>query len=192
MKIFAYFYTKALVWAEHRHGTKLLVTLSFFEAIFFPIPPDVMLAPMALSQPQKAWRLAFYTTFSSILGGVVGFYLGWFAFDSFFQPLLIDLGYEAKLIHITQWFEEYGIWIVFISGFSPIPYKFFTLTAGALHMAFIPFIAASLVGRGARFFLVAGLMRLGGEKMRDELKRYVDIIGWATVVLGILLYVLLR
>lgn len=192
MKIFEYCYIRVLKWAEHKNAEAVLAVLTFFEAIFFPIPPDVMLAPMSLSRPDKAWWFATLTTVTSIFGGVVGFYLGWFAFDSYFEPLLIELGYENKLSHITQWFNQYGIWVVLISGFSPIPYKFFTLTAGALNMAIVPFIVTSFIGRAARFYLVAGLMRWGGEKMREKLKHYVDIMGWGTVVLAVILYLILK
>lgn len=188
MKLFEYMYDKALKWAEHHHASRILSLVSFCEAIFFPIPPDVMLAPMCLSNPSRSWHYAFYTVLFSLLGGVLGFYLGWFLFDSLIQPFLFELGYGDQMEHISRWFEQYGIWIVFVSGFSPIPYKFFTLTAGALHMAFLPFVLASFVGRGARFFLVAGLMKLGGDTMREGLRTYVDRIGWATVVLGVIAY----
>lgn len=192
MKPFECLYDKVLQWAEHRHAPRILSVMSFCEAIFFPIPPDVMLAPMCLSKPSRSWYYAFYTVLFSLLGGVLGFFLGWFLFDSIIQPWLLELGYGEKLAHISRWFEQYGIWVVFISGFSPVPYKFFTLTAGALHMSFFPFVLASLVGRGARFFMVAGLMKLGGEKMREGLRTYVDRIGWATILLGVIAYLVLR
>lgn len=192
MKPFEYMYDKALSWAEHRQAPRILSLVSFCEAIFFPIPPDVMLAPMCLSKPACSWRYAVYTVLFSLLGGALGFYLGWFLFESMIQPWLLEIGYGEKLQHISDWFEQYGVWIVFISGFSPIPYKFFTLTAGALHMAFLPFLLASFVGRGARFFLVAGLMKLGGEPMREGLRTYVDRLGWATIILAIVAYLVLR
>ena len=90
------------------------------------------------------------------------------------------------------WFEQYGVWVVFIAGFSPIPYKIFTISAGFLQMAFLPFLIASAVGRGARFYLVAGLMRWGGARMEQELRKYVEVIGWAVIMLAIVAYLLLR
>ena len=192
MKIFEKCYDLCLQWAKHRHAEKYLAGLSCSESMFFPIPPDVMLAPMALSQPNKAWRFAAVTTIASVIGGILGYLLGYFAFESFIQPLIMEMGYEDKLAHATRWFEEYGVWIVFLAGFSPIPYKVFTITAGFLHMALIPFIIASTIGRGLRFFLVAALMKYGGPMMEAKLKKYIEIIGWATVALAILAYLILR
>ncbi|MBF7071848.1 DedA family protein [Glaciecola sp. MH2013] len=192
MKIFEKCYDLCLTWAKHKHAEKYLAGLSCSESMFFPIPPDVMLAPMALSQPNKAWRFAAVTTIASVIGGVLGYILGYFAFESLIQPLVIDMGYEAKLAQATQWFEDYGVWVVFLAGFSPIPYKVFTITAGFMHMALLPFIIASTIGRGLRFFLVAALMKYGGPMMEAKLKKYIEIIGWATVVLAVIAYFLIR
>lgn len=192
MKLFEPCYDMALRWAKHRHAAKYLGGLSFSESVFFPIPPDVMLAPMALSQPEKAWRLAFITTLASILGGVAGYCLGYFAFDAWLAPLITEWGYGEKIAKAMEWFETYGVWVVFLAGFSPIPYKIFTVSAGFLQMALLPFLLASAIGRGARFFLVAGLMRWGGAAMEQKLRQYVEAIGWTVVVLAILAYLLLR
>nr|WP_284700368.1 YqaA family protein [Opacimonas viscosa] len=162
--------------------------MSFTESMIFPIPPDVMLAPMSLAKPHKAWRYALITTVASVLGGMAGYFLGLFAFDSLIAPLIETLGYQDKLANAVAWFSEYGVWIVFIAGFSPIPYKVFTITAGMLSMAFLPFLIASFIGRGSRFFLVAGLMYWGGEKMESKLREYVEILGWAVIGLAILAY----
>jgi membrane protein YqaA with SNARE-associated domain len=182
----------ALRWAKHRHATKYLSGLSFSESVFFPIPPDVMLAPMALSQPNRAWQFAFITTVASILGGIAGYWLGYFAFDAWLAPLIERWGYTHKLETTMNWFEEYGIWVVFLAGFSPIPYKIFTVSAGVLQMAFIPFVIASAIGRGARFFLVAALMRWGGAAMEQKLRQYVEILGWAVVLIAVAAYLILR
>jgi membrane protein YqaA with SNARE-associated domain len=160
--------------------------------MFFPIPPDVMLAPMSLSQPDKAWRFALITTITSILGGLAGYALGYFAFDLWILPLINETKYVDKFEHVKQWFNDYGVWIVFLAGFSPIPYKFFTITAGLLQMALLPFFVASLVGRGARFFLVAALMRWGGAAMEAKLRDYVEVLGWAVVGLAVIAYLILR
>lgn len=192
MKIFERCYDLCLKWAQHRHAEKYLAGLSCSESMFFPIPPDVMLAPMALSQPQKAWRFATITTVASVIGGVLGYLLGYFAFETMIQPLVIDMGYQAKLEQATLWFKEYGVWVVFLAGFSPIPYKVFTITAGFMHMAPLPFIVASAIGRGLRFFLVAALMKYGGPMMELKLKKYIEIIGWATVLIAVALYLIFR
>lgn len=179
--MFQKLYDKALVWAKHRHAVKYLCTLSFAESSFFPIPPDVMLAPMALAQPDKAFRLALLTTIFSILGGMLGYGIGFFMFDSI-TPWLQGTSYWDKYLVAENWFKEWGFWAVLVAGFSPIPYKVFTIAAGALQMFFIPFVFASMVGRGARFFLVAMLIAAGGEKLESKLRQYMDLIGWVVVI----------
>ncbi len=180
--MFQKLYDRALVWARHRHASRYLFALSFAESSFFPIPPDVMLAPMSLAQPSKAIRFALLTTIASVLGGMFGYAIGFFAFDSIL-PWLQESHYWAKYLQAKDWFNEWGIWAVFIAGFSPIPYKVFTIAAGALAMPFLPFIGASIAGRGARFFLVAILLAWGGERLESMLRTYMDRIGWAMVVL---------
>lgn len=171
-----------MAWSRHPHAAWYLGGLSFAESSFFPVPPDVMLAPMSLAQPKRAWYFALLTTVASVLGGILGYAIGLLAFDVV-EPLLRDAGYYPKYLQAKVWFAEWGFWAVFLAGFSPIPYKVFTITAGVIAMAFLPFVAASIVGRGARFFLVAALMAWGGEKMEARLYRWVDYIGWAIVVL---------
>ncbi|NIC42797.1 YqaA family protein [Aquabacterium sp. A08] len=182
MQLFAPLYERAMRWARHRHAPWYLGALSFAESSFFPIPPDVMLAPMCLAQPQRAWRLAWITTLTSVLGGLLGYAIGALAFASV-EPWLQASKYWTAYQTALAWFADWGVLAVFIAGFSPIPYKVFTVAAGALSMALLPFTLASLVGRGARFFLVAGLMRWGGARMEAQLRRHIDRLGWATVAL---------
>ena len=183
--MFKKLYDKAIQWSKHRHATKYLATLSFAESSFFPIPPDVMLAPMVLAQQEKAWRLALITTIASVLGGMLGYAIGFFAFDMI-QSWLQGSHYWSKYQLAEQWFKDWGFWAIFVAGFSPIPYKVFTIAAGAMSMMFFPFVLASFVGRGGRFFLVAGLLAWGGERFEVKLRQYMDIIGWAMVVLIVL------
>ncbi|TPV55057.1 DedA family protein [Aestuariibacter sp. GS-14] len=192
MKLFQPCYDLALRWAKHPWAARYLAGLSFAESVIFPVPPDVMLAPMSLSSPNKAWHFAMITTIASILGGIAGYVLGYLAFESWLQPIIESAGYTHKLETAMGWFEQYGVWIVFIAGFSPIPYKVFTISAGFLQMAFLPFLLASAVGRGARFYLVAGLMRWGGARMEQELRKYVEVIGWAVIILAVAAYLILR
>jgi membrane protein YqaA with SNARE-associated domain len=189
LKLFSALYDRVLRWTQHPKADWLLALLSFTESVIFPIPPDVMLAPMAMTQPQRAWRLAALTTVSSVAGGILGYLLGYWAYDVAVVPLVETLGYQDKLATVTEWFTTYGIWIVFIAGFSPIPYKLFTVTAGVMQMAFLPFVLASAVSRGLRFYLVAWLLKTGGPAMAVKLRLYVDRIGWSVVVLAILGYV---
>ena len=156
----------------------------------FPIPPDVMLIPMALARPKRAWHLALLTTVCSVLGGLLGYLLGMFML-TMIEPLLQQLNYWEKYLLVSDWFDHWGFWAIFIAGFSPIPYKLFTVAAGASAMPLLPFVVASLIGRGARFFLVAGLMRWGGARMEEVIRRQVERLGWLSVLLlggGYLLY----
>lgn len=183
MKIFSALYERTLEWSKHRFAAYYLGALSLFESIFFPIPPDVMLAPMSLSQPNKAWRFATITSVASIVGGVIGYLLGATLFDPLVAPLIEQMGYQDKFSTIVTWFEEWGIWVVFLAGFSPIPYKLFTISAGMMSMAFLPFVLASAVSRSLRFFLVAGLIKQFGAAMESKLRKYIDILGWGLVAI---------
>lgn len=182
MRIFSSLYRRALAWSRHPHAPWYLGGVSFAESSFFPIPPDVMLAPMSMASPSRAWRFALITTVASVAGGLLGYAIGYFAFEAI-APWLQTTKYWASYQTALLWFNDYGFWAVFIAGFSPIPYKVFTIAAGALSMALLPFALASLIGRGARFYLVAGLMKWGGARMEAALHRYVDRLGWATVAL---------
>ncbi|NYT23760.1 DedA family protein [Alcaligenaceae bacterium] len=182
MKIFSPFYTRAMAWSRHPRAPWYLGILSFFESIFFPVPPDVMLAPMCLARPGRAWWLALLTTLTSVIGGFFGYLIGYFALDAF-MPWLKESSYWPAYAMAVQWFDDYGFWAIFVAGFSPIPYKIFTIAGGAMSMALLPFMLGSLIGRGMRFFLVAGLLAWGGARMEALLHRYVDRIGWATVAL---------
>jgi membrane protein YqaA with SNARE-associated domain len=188
VQLFSSLYERVMRWAAHRHAQWYLAGLSFAESSFFPVPPDVMLAPMALANTQKAWRFALITTVFSVLGGAAGYAIGMFAFD-LVQPLLEKAGYMDKYQLAVDWFKQWGIWVVFLAGFSPIPYKLFTIAAGVVSMAFLPFMIASLIGRGARFFIVAGLMAWGGEKMDQALRQYVDRIGWVMVAVVVVAFI---
>lgn len=191
MRIFSPLYEKVMCWVVHRHAQWYLVGLSFTESSFFPIPPDVMLAPMALAQPKRALYLAGITTLASVAGGMFGYLIGVYAFDAI-TPVLQSAGYWERYLTAQDWFSEWGIYAIFIAGFSPIPYKVFTIAAGALSMAILPFVLASLIGRGLRFYLVALLMMWGGEKMEALLRKYVDILGWLTIIAVIGLYFVLK
>lgn len=181
MKLFSPLYRRAMAWSRHPRAPWYLGGLSFAESSFFPVPPDVMLAPMALANPPRWWRLALLTTLASVLGGLAGYLIGYFALDAI-QPWLQESSYWPAYQTAVEWFGKWGFWAVFVAGFSPIPYKVFTIAAGALSMALLPFTLASIVGRGLRFFLVAGLMAWGGARMEEALHRYVDRLGWAVVL----------
>jgi membrane protein YqaA with SNARE-associated domain len=191
MRIFSSLYSRAMIWSRHPHAPRYLFGLSFAESSFFPIPPDVMLAPMSLASPRRAGYFAALTTLASVVGGLLGYGIGLFAFD-LIEPYLHEWGYWQGYQTAQAWFGEWGFWAIFIAGFSPIPYKVFTITAGVISMSLLPFVIASAIGRGARFFMVAGLMAWGGERMEQALHRYVDILGWVVVVVFALVILFLK
>lgn len=187
--MFSSLYDKVLGWSRHPHAPWYLGGLSFAESSFFPIPPDVMLAPMSLARPNKALWFAMLTTVASVVGGIAGYLIGVTLFEVI-APWLHQAGYFDKYLTARAWFDEWGFWAIFLAGFSPIPYKIFTITAGAIAMPFAPFVIASFIGRGSRFFLVSLLMSWGGEKMEAKLRHYIDWIGWGLVAVicgGVLL-----
>lgn len=184
---FTRLYLRVLSWANNRHAVMYLSALSFAESSFFPIPPDVLLIPMCVAQPARARWFAAVTTLSSVLGGLLGYAIGYFAAE-FVQNAVAWLGYESAYAVVLTWFRTYGSWIVFIAGFSPIPYKLFTIGAGTLGLAILPFAIASIIGRGARFFLVAILVSLAGPRILPRIERYIEWIGW--IVLSLVLIAL--
>ncbi|WP_427982163.1 YqaA family protein [Agarivorans sp.] len=192
MKIFSTLYDKVMIWSEHRHAERYLSGMSFIESIFWPIPVDVMLAPMALSRPSKALHFAMLATVFSVLGAALGYGLGQFFYDPLVVPLVESVGYQHKMQVAFDWFDRWGVLVIFVASFTPIPYKVFTITAGVLNMAFLPFLLVSLVGRGLRFYLVAGLMMWGGPRMEAQLRKYVEVLGWLVVILAVVAYLLLK
>lgn len=180
MRLFGPLYERVMSWSAHPRADGILAALSFAESSFFPVPPDVMLAPMCLAQQERAFRLAAVTTLASLAGGVAGYAIGFFLFDAI-QPWLSTTDYWGAYLKGRAWFDEWGVWAVFVAGFSPIPYKIFTIAAGVAALNLPGFVVASLVGRGARFFLVAGLIVAGGERLETTLRKYVEGLGWAVV-----------
>ena len=182
MKVFGPLYDRVIEWSRHRFAERYLAALSFAESSFFPIPVDVMLAPMCLARLDKAWRFALIATAFSVLGGIAGYAIGWGAFE-WIQPWLAESKYWGAYETSRDWLARYGFWVIFVAGFSPIPYKVFTIAAGVAALNLPAFFIGSMIGRGARFFLVAGLLVWGGEKLETRLRQYVERIGWAVVAL---------
>lgn len=182
--IFSPLYDMVLRWSRHRHAERYLYGLTVAEATFFPIPPDVMLAPMVLAERRRAWRLATFTTLASVLGGMIGYLLGWLALEAV-MPIIEQAGQVETYERAVAAFQQYGIWFVVVAGFSPIPYKLITIAAGALGMPLLGFVLASVVGRGGRFFLVATIIYLGGEHAAARLRAWVDALGWLVVVAAV-------
>lgn len=189
MKIFKPLYERALRWAAHPEAPWYLAILSFFEAIIFPIAPEIMLAPMVLAKPERWARYAGLSLFCSMLGALVGYALGHYAFD-LVRPLLADLGW---LPHIDEWVSQLkadadlhpwtAFWTLVLAGFLPVPLKIFTWASGIVGVPLPAFVASMLVGRGKRVLLVAGLIRLGGKRAEEKLHRWIEPLGWTAVAL---------
>ena len=183
MKLFGPIYERVLLWSRHPHAERYLAAMSFAESSFFPIPVDVMLAPMCLAARHRWLRLATIATLFSVLGGVAGYGIGFALFDAI-EPWLRESHYWSAYQTSRQWFADYGVWIVFVAGFSPIPYKVFTIAAGVAALNLPGFILASLIGRAGRFFLVAGLVKAGGQQFEDGLSKHIERIGWAVAIIS--------
>lgn len=164
---------------RHRHAERWLAGFSFAEASFFPIPPDVMLAPMCLAQPARAFRYALICTVASVLGALLGYAIGYFLLETVGQPILAFYGAEEKFARFSDEFNTYGWAIVFLAGFTPLPFKVITIAAGATAMPLPVLILASVVSRGARFFLVAFLLWKWGEPMQRLIDRHFALLTTA-------------
>lgn len=189
MKLFGPLYERTLIWARHRHAPAMLTGLSFAEAVVFPVPPEVMLAPMALSQPRRAFWFATLSLLGSLVGAVVGYALGHYAYEMI-KPVFAALGWIDKIEAQVSYLREVAaqspwkaFWILVIAGFTPIPLKIFTWAAGIVGVPLFPFLAAMAVGRGKRVYLIALAIRLGGARAEAALRRYIEPIGWAAMLL---------
>lgn len=185
LKLFGSLYNKMLEWARYRYAPYYLLAVSFAEASFFPLPPDIMLAPMILARPKETWRLATITTFGSVMGGMLGYSIGYFAYDWVGHYLIEFLGLQTQYKSVVLAFDVWGAWIILAAGLIPIPYKIFTMTAGVSAMPFLPFVFASLIGRSLRFFLVSALIKVVGPSLERHIANYIDYFIWT--VIGILI-----
>ena len=179
------FYHRILALSASDNAPWWLAAIAFAEASFFPIPPDALLIPMALARPDRAWRLALICTLGSVVGGALGWLIGYGLFQQLAAPILTLYGYGDKFAAFQATFAEYGLEIILLKGLLPIPYKIITIAAGAAAYNFPMFMAASLLTRGARFFLVAGLIRNFGEPVREFIERRLGVITLA-VAAGII------
>lgn len=185
-------YDWVLHWAETPYGVWALFLLAFAESSFFPVPPDVLLIALALSIPARSFRYALICSAGSVLGGMFGYLIGlglWDALDTLFIPHLFS---QATFDHVKELYAQHDFWIVFIAAFTPIPYKVITISAGVCQINIGAFLIASIIGRSARFFLVAALIRLFGAHIRNFIEKY---FNWVTIAFTVLLiagFVLVR
>ncbi|APG26818.1 cytochrome B [Syntrophotalea acetylenivorans] len=190
-------YDWVLHWAHTPYGVPALFLLAFAESSFFPLPPDILLLALCLSLPARSYRFAFITTVGSVVGGMVGYFIGstlWGATsDLFYQyvPGFTPTGFS----HIQQLFSSYDFWVIFTAGFTPVPYKIFTIGAGVFEINFPLFVVTSVISRGLRFFILAWLIHTFGDKVKAAIDKYFNLLTLIFMVLllgGFLLFTGLR
>lgn len=176
-------YDRCMVWISGRYGEWILFLIAFVESSFFPIPPDVFLIAMCVALPAKSFRYAAICSIGSVLGGGFGYGLGYWFMDGIGMAIIDWYGLGARYGLVQEYFRQYDVWIVGTAGFTPIPYKLFTITAGFVQSNFVTFMVVSLLARSARFFLVAGLIFKFGPQISNFINRYFNILSIAFVVL---------
>lgn len=182
-------YDWVMALAASRRATPALFAVSFAESSFFPVPPDVMLAPMVLARPEKAWFYAGVCTLASVLGGVLGYAIGYYL-TGLGQQILALTGHAGGLADYQCWYDKYGTWVILAKGVTPIPYKLVTIASGLAHFSFLMFMVASVITRGARFFIVAGLLKKFGPTIMPIIEKrlaLVTAIGLALLVGGLVM-----
>ena len=175
--------------SKHRHSGRYLAAVAFAESSFFPIPPDAMIIPMVIAQPRNWVRIALISTVFSVLGGLAGYFIGMFLFETIGQLLINLYSYQEKLPYFNDMYKEWGGWVVFAAGLTPFPYKVVTIASGIAKLNLVIFLASSVLARGIRFFLVAGLIYYFGDSCRILLERYLGIITITLVAILLFLYI---
>lgn len=194
MKFVRRLYDWVLHWAETPYGGPALFLLAFVESSVFPIPPDVLLIALCISLPSRAWRFAALASAGSVLGGVLGYTIGWGAWplvNSFFFDYIPGFT-PAVFIKVQNLFAEYDFWVVFTAGFTPIPYKVITIGSGVFKINLVIFVVASVISRSMRFFLVAWLLRKFGPGMRLFIDKYFNLLSILFMILLVGGFVLLK
>ncbi|NJM34137.1 MAG: DedA family protein [Rhodomicrobium sp.] len=184
-------YNWTMSFAGKRNARRAMATISFAESSFFPIPPDVLLIPMILADRGRAWQLAAICTVASVLGGVFGYAIGALLYDTVGAWLVNLYGYEDKMASFRDAYAKWGMWIVLLAGFTPIPYKVFTIASGLAAYDLLPFVIFSFIGRGGRFFLLAALLYFYGDPIRGFIEKRLEILTVGVAVVGILGFVFL-
>ncbi|MEN9059812.1 YqaA family protein [Ponticoccus litoralis] len=185
-------YDWTMAQARGRNALWVLAVVAFIESSVFPIPPDVLMIPMILAQPRRAWLIAGVATLASVLGGMLGYGIGYFFYEGIGQPILESLGKADSMAAFNDKFNGVGFWAVLIAGITPFPYKVITIMSGWTAMPLGTFIVTSIVARAFRFFVVAGLLRAFGAPIREFIERYLGLVFTAFMVLLVGGFVLLK
>jgi len=185
-------YDWILHWAETPYGSWALFLLAFSESSFFPIPPDVLLIALAVAIPRKSLKFALISSIGSVLGGCFGYLIGWQFMQGIGEKIIAFYGLTDMVDYIGTLYRTYDAWAIGIAGFTPIPYKVFTIAAGMFKINFMVFFLASLVSRSARFFLVGGLIYIFGSRIQGFIDKYFNILAVAFTVLLIVGFIVLK
>ena len=176
-------YDWTLALAEHPRALWALALVAFVESSFFPIPPHIMIIPMVIATPHRAWTIALVATVASVLGGVAGYMIGAFAFDAIGQPILESLGKADRMVEFNERFNDLGFWPVFIAGLTPFPYKVITIMSGWTGLPFLTFLVTSIVARAMIFFIMAGLLWKFGPPIKVFIEKYLGLLFTVFVIL---------
>ena len=177
MKLLRSLYNWTLKKAEHKYSSWILSVVSFAESSFFPIPPDILLIPMIIAKRVKAWMYAFICTFSSVLGGVVGYAIGYFFYSSIGVLIIDAYNLSSSFNTFESYYNEYGILIVLGAGFTPFPFKVITIASGVFNLNIFLFIITTIIARGLRFYLLAGLLFVFGQKVKVLIEKYFNMLA---------------
>lgn len=176
-------YEVTLSWAQHRHALWLLALVAFVESSFFPIPPDILMIPMILARPSRAWLIASVALIASVLGGLLGYAIGALAFEQIGEPILQSLGKAGSMAEFSQRFNDFGFWAVLTAGVTPFPYKVITIMSGWTGMPLGTFIITSIFARALRFYIVATLLWKFGEPIREFIEKRLPLMFILFVVI---------
>jgi len=176
-------YNWALSWAHRKYSSVALFVLAFSESSFFPVPPDVLQIALSVSRPKKSFYYALISSIGSVLGGILGYFIGLFLFDTIGSFIINTLGYQAQFDAVGDLYKSYAFLAILVSAFTPIPYKVFTIAAGFWQVGLLPLIAASAIGRRARFFIVATLIYFFGPKIKEFIDKYFNILTIIFIIL---------
>ena len=176
------FYDWVIALSGHRHALPWLGVVSFIESSFFPVPPDALLVPMVLARPDRSWRIAFVCTVASVAGGLLGYAIGYYAYESFGRLIVSAQDYDVY----RDGYAEWGLWVILVKGLTPIPYKLVTIASGLAKFDLTVFVLASIVTRGTRFFLEAALLQRYGATIRPFIEKYLTLVttGFVVLVVG--------
>ncbi|HLD95895.1 MAG TPA: YqaA family protein [Alphaproteobacteria bacterium] len=183
---------KIMSCARHKHATTWMVFISFIESSFFPFPPDLLIVAMLMADRTKAWALAFYATISSVLGGMLGYAIGFFLFETLGEWIIKTYSLQEAFIRFQHDFQEWGFWIISLKGLTPIPFKLVTIASGVAQLDFKTFVLASIIARSFRFYLLSALMYFFGPAATEFIQKYLTLVLVATLVILVAGFVIVK